>query len=1069
MIKKTALLWVLASVVLLAAHIKVPVEPYKSRLDDPYYRGLLHRSATTPTRVNSLAREYLLASGIDVPDTLRVLALRVEFPEDDDPTTWGNGKMDLDGFGSPSDGLYYDPPHDRTYFENLMQGLRNFYLLNSRGRLVVTYDVYPSEPFRCYQVPHKMKYYGDSSNLDRGLTLFVRDALLAAAKDPEIDFSRYHYEYGGQTFDMVIIFHAGSTVQSSFYYGYVNDLASATITPGALEAYTGQPYVEVDGVEISTASVVPESPRVEGVMTGLSGLLYHEFSHLLGAYDLYDVFGYTQGVGAWSLMGGGGWLGYPPGQIPSMHDAFHRYWFDWEDPIVVTSDTTVSLYSAEFDTLLNPEWEAGKRPTLILVPIRTDEAGDYQEYFLIENRQTDVKAKDTVEVDVKGGVPIWVVEGEYDAFQPGSGIIIWHVDEDVVDEWGSYNLINAWTAYGKHNAVDMEEADGIQDYDLLYYESSGIYATQGSEFDPFFVGGNAEFGPATNPSTDGYYGETGITIKVLDPSDTVMRVQITFEGKLPGFPQEASFLEEISSVFASDLDGNGDKELVAFGLRTGSGERRVGFAWRSDGSPYADEPAFITFDDRITSPAAIGDVDGDGLDEIVLVGDSVSLISVYDPDSLSGGYVFQKQGFPFRMDGRSFAAPMLADLDADSDLEILTVDEFGRIYALNVETDTARLLSNYPVDVGEEVRPGFALLERSPARFVLLTTSGRLYLFDASGSRIEGFPVDLGMGSSQNIVPPVVADIDGDGQREIIALVYEYNDYRYVVVSQDGGVKYRSSRTFASPLTTPALADLDADGLPEVVFCSANGLWALDANGTAVSGYPVVFPETYEVEEPYVHGGYLYFITFSDPFFFRNSPVVGDFDGDGEPEIAVGSPDHGVYLIDTGAREPYKTFYTREGIGKALSAVDLDGDGKLEVIAGSQDRKVHVWRTNGSDLAWGQWMHDPANTGLVEEVFTAPASPLTPLSEVYVYPNPARYHAYLHVMLGDIDALKVQLIDISGKLVRTVEPSFDTNMANDILLDELLTDISPGLYIVRVEADKGEEKTVKLYKLGVIR
>lgn len=1065
MIKRVALLGLLASALLFAERIKVPVKPYRSRLDDPYYRSLLYRSATTPTRVNTAAQEYLRSmAGIPVPGTLRVLAIRVEFPEDDDSTTWGNGKMDLRGFGSPSDGLSYDPPHDRTYFENQMEGLRNFYLLNTRGRLVVTCDVYPSDPFRCYQVPHRMAYYGDTSNLDRGLTLFMRDALLTAARDPEIDFSKYQYP----GFDMVIIFHAGSTIQSSFYYGYVSDLASATITPGALEAYTGQPYVEAGGIQISTASVVPESPRVEGVMTGLPGLLYHEFAHLLGGYDLYDVSGYTQGVGAWSLMGGGGWLGYPPGQIPSMHDAFHRYLFGWEDPIVVTSDTTVSLYSAEFDTLLIPEWEAEERPTLIQVPLRCDGNGNPKEYFLIENRQADVKSKDTVEVDVKGGVPVWMVDGEYDAFQPGSGVIIWHVDEDVVDEWGDYNYINVWTAFGKHNAVVMEEADGIQDYELLWYESSGIYATQGSEFDPFFQGGNAEFGPRTNPSTEGYYGETGITVKVLDPSDTVMRVQITFDGKLPGFPQEASYLEEISSVFASDLDGDGDKELVAFG--TGSGERRIGFAWRSDGSPYASDPAFITFDDRITSPAALGDVDGDGLDEVVLVGDSLGLISVYDPDSLQGGaFAIQKNGFPFRMEGRSFAAPMLADLDADSDLEILTVDEFGRIYALNVEADTAKVLPGYPLDVGEEVRPGFALVQRSPARFALLTTSGRLYLFDASGSLAEGFPLELGIGSSQNVIPPVVVDIDGDGEREIIAFVYEHNDYRYVVVSQDGSVKYRSSRTFASPVTSPAFADLDADGLPEVIFCSANGLWALDANGAAVPDYPVVFPETYEVEEPYVHGGYLYFITFSEPFIFRSSPLVGDFDADGEPEIAVGSPDHGVYLVDAGARGPYKTLYTREGVGKALSASDLDGDGKLEVIAGAADRKVHVWRTTGSQLIWGQWMHDPANTGLVEGIFSAPAAPPVPISELYVYPNPARYHAYLHVVLGDVDALKVQIIDISGKLVRTVEPSFDSNMSNDILLDELLIDIVPGLYILRVEAVKREARTVELYKLGVIR
>jgi len=1064
MIKRAAILGLLASTLLFAERIKVPVKPYQSRLDDPYYRSLLYRSAVTPTGVNVLAREYLQArAGIAIPETLRVLAIRVEFPADDDPFTWGNGKMDLRGFGSPSDGLSYDPPHDRTYFENQMEGLRNFYLLNSRGRLVITYDVYPKDPFRCYQVPHRMAYYGDTSNLDRGLTLFMRDALLAADKDPEIDFSRYHYVHNGRSFDMIIVFHAGSTSQSSFYYGYTSDLASATVTPGALGAYTGQDSVLVNGIGIKTASIVPESPRVEGVMTGLPGIHYHEFAHLLGAYDLYDVTGYTQGVGAWSLMAGGGWLGYPAGQIPSMHDGFHRYWFGWEDPIVVTSDTTISLYSAEFDTLLIPEWETKTRPTLIKVPIRD------KEYFLIENRQADVKAKDTVEVDVKGGVPVWVVDGEYDAFQPGSGVIIWHVDEDVIDEWGDYNYINVWTAYGKHNAVKMEEADGIQDYELLWYESSGAYATQGSEFDPFFQGGNAEFGPQTNPSTEGYYGETGITIRVLDPSDTVMRVEISFEGKLGGFPQEAYYLDEINSVFASDLDGDGDKELIAFGVSSSSGERRIGFAWRSDGSPYnGSEPMFLTFDDQLASPAAIGDVDGDGLSEIVLVGYK-GMVSVYDPDSLVGGVAVQKQGFPFRMDGRGFAAPMLADLDADSDLEILTADEFGKVYAIDVEADTAKVLPGYPLDIGEEVRPGFALVQRSPARFALLATSGRLYLFDASGSLAEGFPLELGIGSSQNVIPPIVADVDGDGEREIIAFVYEYNDYRYAAISQDGTVKYRSSRTFASPVTSPALADLDSDGLPEVLFGAANGLWALDANGTAVAGYPVVFPETYEVQEPYEHGGYLYFITFEEPFAFRSSPVVADFDADGEAEIAAGSPDHGVYLIKQGARKPYKTLYTRFGIGQALALADLDDDGKLEVIAGAEGGKVHVWRTTGSQLSWGQWMHDPANTGLVEDVFSAPAAPSLLLSGLYVYPNPARYHAYLHVVLGDVDALKVQIIDISGKLVRTVEPSFDPSMANDIPLDELLTDIVPGFYVLRVEAVKGEEKTVELYKLGVIR
>lgn len=1062
MIKKTTLFAAVAATLAIGMNIKVPVAPHATRLQDPYYHSLVHRTAVTPTGVNSAAREYL--STIAVPETLRVLAIRVEFPEDDDSTTWGSGKMDLAGFGTPADGLEYDPPHDKTYFENQMLGLRNYYLANSRGRLVVEYDVYPSAATGAYRVPHKMAYYGDTANPDRGLTLFMRDALLAAAKDPEIDFSRYHYSNGVQTFDMIVIFHAGSTSQSSFWYGYTGDLPSATVTPGALEAYTGLPYVEAGGVQFATASILPESPRVEQAMAGLPGILYHEFGHLLGAYDLYNVTGYTQGVGAWALMGGGGWLGYPPGQIPSMHDAFHRDLFGWEDAITVTQDTTVALYASEFDTLLNPDWEAGKRPTLIKIPIRD------KEYFLIENRQADVQgikvdSLDTVTVDVEDGVPIWVDRGEYDAFQPGSGMIIWHVDEDVVDLYGPSNLLNVWTPFGQHNAVKMMEADGIPDYEILF-ATTGSSATQGTAFDPFFTEkrdgssvGNSLLARGTKPSSAGYYGSSNIEVKILDVSDTLMRVRVSFDGKLEGFPKVASSVKEINSAYAIDLDSDGEKELLSAGVVTSN----VSYlnAWLKDGSVFGNSP-YISFFDSLAAPVALGDVDGDGEDEIVTLGYRGRL-SVYD--SLDAPNPPQRVGFPFTLDGRSFAAPMLADLDSDGDLEILAADELGKVYAVNVTTDSAVLLAGYPVDLGEEVRSGFALYDES-GDFAVLTTSGKLYLLNAQGEIKSGFPLELGKGSGQCDVPPVVADLDGDGEREIAVFVYEYERYRYAAVSGEGEVKYRSSRTFPSTMTAPALADINSDGLAEILFGAGNGLWALSANGSACSGYPVVFAETYKVQEPYVHGGYLYFITFDDPFFFTSSPVVGDFTGDGAMEIAMGSPDHGVYLVNPAG--VYDTLYTRFGIDKGLSLADLDLDGNLEILAGADSGSVHVWKTAGTQLAWSGWMGNPRHTGLMTESFSAPPS-TSVITECYVYPNPAASHAYLRLGLGDVDALRVDLLDISGRLLSTIQPEFTPSMANDIPLDDALAVLSPGLYIVRVEASHSGEKTVKLYKLGIAR
>ncbi len=1064
MFKRIALAGLLASIVLVAETIKIPVEPFKSRLDDPYYRSILERAAKTPTWVNTAAHDYLLSlAGAAFPETLRVLAIRVEFAEDDDSATWGNGKMDLEGFGTPSNGLSYDPPHDRVYFENQMLGLRNFYLLNSRGKLNIEYDVYPKDPFKCYQVPHKMSYYGDTSNPDRGLVLFMRDALEAASKDPDIDFSKYHYSINEQNFDMVVIFHAGSTIQTSSAYGYTSDLASATVSSAALEYYTGSSYFDANGTPVSSASILPESPRVEGAMNGLPGVLYHEFAHLLGAYDLYDITYYSQGVGAWALMGGGGWLSYPPGQIPSMHDAFHRYYWGWDSAVVVTRDTTISLYAAEMDTLMIPQRGGAAHPTLIKIPIREGE------YFLIENRQADILAKDTVELELKGGVPIWVVNGEYDAYQPGSGVIIWHIDEDVISRWGTYNRVNAWSqfsAYGEHNAVDMEEADGIQDYEIAYL-STGSYASQGSIYDPFFKGGNNEFNITSNPSSSGYFGETGINVEVLDSSDTVMRIKISFGENLRGFPQMAPYLSEVESINALDLDGDGSRELVAFGVGNTSQEYRVGFAWNQDGSPYAAEPNFISFtNDRLVSPPAFGDLDADALPEIVLLG-GAGKISVYDPDSLINGAVaFQKYTF---LEGKFFSAPMLTDLDGDDKLEILAVNETGKIYALEVESDTFSLFPGYPIDIGEEARPGFALVETSPVRIAVLASSGTLYLFDGAGKIVKGFPLELGHASAQCEVPPVVADIDGDGNREIIVFAFEYNVYRFFVVSQDGSVKYKSTRTFTPPITAPAIADVNSDSIPEVVFGSANGLWALEADGSSASGFPVIFPDSYDRLVWIEHEGYIYPFVFPYTFAFRTSPVVADFDADGAMEIAIGSPDHGVYLVKSGASSPYKTLYTRWGVGKALSLADLDKKNGLEILVASDSGYINVWKSSAVAAQWSSWMHDPANTGLFSGDVKASAQPPLPLSSVYVYPNPAGDHAYLRAILGDVDELKVQVIDISGKIQGTLEPEFQPGMTNDIPLDKILPDLVPGLYIVRVEAIAGSEKSVELYKLGVVR
>jgi hypothetical protein len=76
-----------------------------------------------------------------VPDTVRVLALMVEFPQDTDPRTTGNGTFILSPAGEP----IIDPaPHDSAYFAHKLLFLENYFRKSSDGKLIVKGDVWGS-------------------------------------------------------------------------------------------------------------------------------------------------------------------------------------------------------------------------------------------------------------------------------------------------------------------------------------------------------------------------------------------------------------------------------------------------------------------------------------------------------------------------------------------------------------------------------------------------------------------------------------------------------------------------------------------------------------------------------------------------------------------------------------------------------------------------------------------------------------------------------------------------------------------------------------------------------------
>ena len=90
------------------------------------------------------------------PDTVNIMALRVQFAPDSLKTTTGDGHFDL---STDSPYVIDPPPHNKSYFEQQLLALRNYFLAASNGKLVIDYTVFPPAEEDAYQTDNNMVYY----------------------------------------------------------------------------------------------------------------------------------------------------------------------------------------------------------------------------------------------------------------------------------------------------------------------------------------------------------------------------------------------------------------------------------------------------------------------------------------------------------------------------------------------------------------------------------------------------------------------------------------------------------------------------------------------------------------------------------------------------------------------------------------------------------------------------------------------------------------------------------------------------------------------------------------------
>ena len=257
------------------------------------------------------------------------------------------------------------------------------------------------------------------------------------------------------------------------------------------------------------------------------------------------------------------------------------------------------------------------------------------------------------------------------------------------------------------------------------------------------------------------------------------------------------------------------------------------------------------------------------------------------------------------------------------------LDDQGRVMTETVEgvpmpplvREGLAPMPGFPLSFGSNTtyKPmrGLALadLNNDGADEILLSHNDQLNVIDGHGNVVWSQPLVGGMAQ----YPPAVADLDNDGDLEIVALTAYGNARGGVNVFDCTGAVMLSVVTNNNPLIcSPVLADLDNDGQLEIIFCGrgkasagiAPGVHAWNLQGDELEGFPFEMPSTPAI-----------------------TPTVADIDDDGFLELFASTTGM-LYCIDhTGtsrysidAQDAYKYSY------QSPLVVDFEGEGKWSLV-----------------------------------------------------------------------------------------------------------------------------------------
>lgn len=971
-------------------------------------------------------------------DTLRILAVMVSFQEDKDQATVGNGKFESIYSQNYGNKIIDPLPHDRAYFEAHLEFVKNYFAKVSNGKQNILYHVLPDT----FSVSKTMRNYSPEPGSEdfTPIGLFAEEVWgLADQLYPGFDFSSY---------DLFLIFHAGvgRDVILPGSLGNERDLPSVYMSQRAFRNVFGETFngfpVSGGAFKITNSIIMPQTQNREVSTFGgtflfqitINGLLAASIASHLGLPDLFNTETGLSAIGRFGLMDGQAIFAYN-GVFPPEPSAWEKIYLGWAEPVTITP--------GNYEISLVTKLAAGIPDTVILkIPISS------KEYFLIENRIRDANAngaivtyilsgdtltktfpKDTTgflsySVDSLRGVITNI--DEFDWALPGNGIVIWHIDENVIDANFAANTINN----DKFNrGVAVKEADGVQDIGERFRTIFGDFIVgEGTELDFWYASNPAElyknrFSKDTRPSSNSNSGANSL-ITISDFSDIANRMSF-----------KVSYGDSvIVPIFSNQLqiDPAGDKSLTALSHINGSSFGLISNKnlYRLD-SKGVLSATILNFSDFKPASFYWNNTE-------YFAGARLNNLNVY----LTDGIVIYADGITLP---QGITAPPVVRLTPTEQRQILAGTEKGKIYIIS----PGALPANAP-----EIMDSISI---SPALAVIKIASSGFYTAFITDPGTEADPLEL---------TPLYFDTDGNqygfkderpvdlilttnSKSEKISLVLTNQNNIYIISGSKLINKIELNRS--TVVSSFIVSDLKSDGENYIVIAHGDKIDAFNLSGGRADNFP-----------------------FTDPLgkIFSQAIISADFEGDFKAEIIASTEDGRIFAIDGGSGKIVYGYPLTTGSSIRTVPVLFELNKKASLAVLNEQNNFSAWHiglTEGKFI-WSEENGNPFSNSFVEKAagFSS-ISEFFPKSRVYNYPNPVYdSHTTIRYYVSEDSRISIKIFDLAGDLVAEINDNAQGGFDNETVWN--VSNVQSGVYLARIEAAGSGGKTESnVIKIAVVK